>query len=89
MSSTQRRTFRACFGGRATGAADVRMFSLLVSVLLSTGFLHGTTEAGALAGAACTGPAIALSAGAACTLLAISAVLVPERRGAGTGRPDR
>ncbi|MEP9382387.1 MFS transporter [Nocardioides sp. KR10-350] len=49
MSPNERRTFWACFGGWATDAFDVQMFSLVLTVLLSTGFLASNGEAGTIA----------------------------------------
>ncbi|GAA4835906.1 MFS transporter [Saccharopolyspora rosea] len=48
MDRTERRTFWACFGGWATDAADVQVYSLLIPILLSTRFLHNNAQAGAI-----------------------------------------
>jgi MFS family permease len=44
----ERRTFWACFGGWAADAADVQVYSLIIPVLLTTGFVHSNAEAGAI-----------------------------------------
>jgi MFS family permease len=46
MSPRERRTFWACFGGWATDAMDVQIYSLLIPVLLAVGFLSSNAEAG-------------------------------------------
>ena len=46
MSSRERRTFWACFGGWATDAMDVQIYSLLIPVLISIHFLANNSEAG-------------------------------------------
>jgi MFS family permease len=46
MSPRERRTFWACFGGRATDATDVQIDSLLIPVLLSIGLLASNAQAG-------------------------------------------
>ena len=48
MDRTERRTFWACFGGWATDASDVQVYSLLIPVLLGTRFLHNNAQAGAI-----------------------------------------
>jgi MFS family permease len=48
LTRKERRTFWACFGGWAADAADVQIFSLLIPVLLSTGFLRTNSQAGAI-----------------------------------------
>ncbi|HEX8520465.1 MAG TPA: MFS transporter [Pseudonocardia sp.] len=49
MRPNERRTFWACFAGWATDATDVQIFSLLIPVLVSTGFLTGTGQSGLIA----------------------------------------
>ncbi|WP_345605825.1 MFS transporter [Pseudonocardia adelaidensis] len=46
MSARERRTFWSCFGGWATDAMDVQIYSLLIPVLLSVGFLASNAQAG-------------------------------------------
>jgi MFS family permease len=46
MAPRERRTFWACFGGWATDAMDVQIYSLLIPVLLAVGFLSSNAEAG-------------------------------------------
>jgi len=46
MSPRERRTFWACFGGWATDAMDVQIYSLLIPVLLSIGLLASNAQAG-------------------------------------------
>ncbi|MHA6624076.1 MFS transporter [Pseudonocardia sichuanensis] len=46
MVPRERRTFWACFGGWATDAMDVQIYSLLIPVLLAVGVLSSNAEAG-------------------------------------------
>jgi MFS family permease len=46
MSPRERRTFWACFGGWATDAMDVQIYSLLIPVLISIGLLASNAQAG-------------------------------------------
>jgi len=46
MSPRERRTFWACFGGWATDAMDVQIYSLLIPVLISVGLLASNAQAG-------------------------------------------
>ena len=46
MSPRERRTFWACFGGWATDAMDVQIYSLLIPVLLSIGLLASNAQPG-------------------------------------------
>jgi MFS family permease len=46
MTPRERRTFWGCFGGWATDAMDVQIYSLLIPVLLAVGLLSSNAEAG-------------------------------------------
>ncbi|QYN35537.1 MFS transporter [Pseudonocardia sp. DSM 110487] len=46
MSPRERRTFWACFGGWATDAMDVQIYSLLIPTLISVGLLVSNAQAG-------------------------------------------
>ncbi|MDP9693866.1 UNVERIFIED_ORG: MFS family permease [Arthrobacter globiformis] len=48
LNPAERRTFWACLGGWASDALDVQVYSLVLPLLLATGFLHSTFEAGTI-----------------------------------------
>lgn len=49
LSPRERRTFWGCFGGWAVDAMDVQIFSLVITGLVSLGFLADRAEAGRIA----------------------------------------
>lgn len=49
MAPKERRTFWACFAGWGTDAADVQMYSLAITIMLTTGFIATKGTAGTIA----------------------------------------
>lgn len=58
MEPAERRTFWGCFGGWALDAFDVQLYSLVIPVLTTIGFLAGNREAGLIGTAALLSSAV-------------------------------